>query len=97
MAWGLAEFVAGEEMGRFEGFWWSPDGRSLLVARVDNSPVQRWWIADPSNPERPPVETPYPAAGTPNADVSLWLVSLDGTRTEVVWDRAAYEYLTRVS
>jgi len=95
--WGLAEFVAGEEMDRPEGFWWSPDGRSLLVARVDNAPVQRWWIADPANPERPPVETAYPAAGTANADVSLWLVSLEGRRTEVVWDRVAFEYLTRVN
>jgi dipeptidyl-peptidase-4 len=83
VTWGLAEFVAGEEMGRFEGFWWSP--------------VQRWWIADPANPGHRPSETPYPAAGTPNSDVSLWLVSLEGGRTEVVWDRAAYEYLTRVN
>ena len=38
MTWGAAEFVAAEEMGRPRGFWWAPDGRSLLAARVDNSP-----------------------------------------------------------
>ncbi|HUR48076.1 MAG TPA: prolyl oligopeptidase family serine peptidase [Acidimicrobiales bacterium] len=94
--WGLAEHVAAEEMGRTSGFWWLPDGQSLLVARVDNSPVQRWYIADPANPDRPAVELAYPAAGTPNADVTLWLVGLDGSRREIDWDRAAYPYLTRV-
>ncbi len=97
VTWGLAEFVAGEEMGRLDGFWWAPDGRSLLVARVDNSPVQRWWIADPANPDREPMETAYPAAGTPNAEVSLWKVELDGSRSPVEWDRSEYEYLTRVN
>jgi dipeptidyl-peptidase 4 len=95
-AWGLAEFVAAEEMDRFRGFWWSPEGDRLLVAHVDNSPVQRWWIADPANPGREPVQVAYPAAGTPNADVTLAVFGLDGTRTDVEWDRAAYPYLADV-
>ncbi|RJK98400.1 S9 family peptidase [Vallicoccus soli] len=94
VTWGLAEFVASEEMGRYRGTWWAPDGERLLVARVDESPVQRWHIADPEHPERRPAEVAYPAAGTPNADVRLFLVDLDGARTEVAWDRAAHEYLT---
>lgn len=93
VTYGLAEHVAAESMHRFRGHWWSPDGQRLLAARVDNSPVQRWWIADPANPERPPRAIRYPAAGTANADVSLHVLRLDGTRTEVTWDRAAYEYL----
>ncbi len=95
--WGQAEFIAAEEMDRFRGFWWAPDGQSLLVERFDNSPIQTWHIADPENPDREPVVQRYPAAGTPNAVVSLWRVSLDGTRTEIVWDREAYEYLGRIS
>ena len=85
--WGVAEFVAAEEMDRYRGYWWSPDGTALLVARVDDSPVQRWWIADPARPDQAPTEVAYPVAGTPNADVSAWLLRLDGTRTEVTWDR----------
>ena len=92
--WGVAEFVAAEEMDRLRGFWWAPDGQSLLVARVDDSPVQRWWIADPAVPAQPPTEVAYPAAGTANADVSAWVVALDGTATEVSWDRAGWPYLT---
>jgi dipeptidyl-peptidase 4 len=73
VTFGLAEFVAAEEMGRFRGFWWSPDGSEILVARVDESPVKRWHIADPANPDTTPVEVGYPAAGTANADVSLFI------------------------
>jgi dipeptidyl-peptidase 4 len=97
VSYGLAEHVAAESMHRFQGFWWAPDGRQLLAARVDNSPVQRWWIADPANPESPPRAIRYPVAGTANAEVTLHVLRLDGTRTEIVWDRAAFEYLATVS
>ena len=39
VTFGLAEFVAAEEMGRSRGYWWSPDGSRLVVARVDESAV----------------------------------------------------------
>ncbi|MFJ1644194.1 prolyl oligopeptidase family serine peptidase [Streptomyces sp. NPDC088258] len=96
VAYGLAEFIAAEEMSRSRGFWWSPDSDRLLVARVDTAEVRRWWISDPAHPDREPARIAYPAAGTPNADVRLLLVGLDGSRTEVVWDRARHPYLARV-
>ncbi|MFF4487272.1 prolyl oligopeptidase family serine peptidase [Streptomyces sp. NPDC001544] len=96
VTYGLAEFIAAEEMARSRGFWWSPASDRLLVARVDDTPVRRWWIADPAHPEREPNSVAYPAAGTENADVRLFVVGLDGGRTEVVWDRARYPYLARV-
>jgi dipeptidyl-peptidase-4 len=93
VSYGLAEHVAAESMGRARGYWWAPDGSALLVARVDNSPLRRWYLADLTDPAAPPREIRYPAAGTANADVSLHLVGLDGTRREVRWDRRAFEYL----
>ena len=54
VVWGQAEFVAAEEMDRDRGFWWAPDGQSLLVERYDNTPVQVWYVADPANPDRAP-------------------------------------------
>ncbi|WP_031016896.1 prolyl oligopeptidase family serine peptidase [Streptomyces sp. NRRL S-1314] len=96
VAYGLAEFVAAEEMSRSRGFWWSPESDRLLVARVDDTPVRRWWISDPAHPEREPHHVRYPAAGTSNADVRLFVVDLAGARTEVSWDRARYPYLARV-
>ena len=93
VSYGAAEHVAAESMRRYRGFWWAPDGRQLLAARVDNSPVLRWWIADPSQPETAPRDIRYPAAGTANAEVTLHVLRLDGSRTEIGWDRAAFEYL----
>ncbi|WP_405795059.1 prolyl oligopeptidase family serine peptidase [Streptomyces sp. NBC_01506] len=96
ITYGLAEFIAAEEMARSRGFWWSPESDRLLVARVDGADVRRWWIADPAHPDREPSTIAYPAAGTPNADVRLFLIGLDGSRTEVVWDRAGSPYLAAV-
>ena len=88
------EHVAAESMYRYRGFWWAPDGRQLLAARVDNEPVLQWWIADPANPQKAPRAIRYPAAGTANAEVTAHVLRLDGTRTELNWDRNAFEYLT---
>ncbi|MEU6063402.1 MULTISPECIES: S9 family peptidase [Streptomyces] len=96
VTYGLAEFIAAEEMGRSRGFWWAPESDRLLVARADDALVGRWWIADPAHPEREPQHVAYPAAGTANADVRLFVIGLDGTRTEVAWDRARYPYLAHV-
>jgi dipeptidyl-peptidase-4 len=93
VTYGLAEFIAAEEMDRTRGYWWAPDGTAVLVARVDETPVTRWYIADPANPGRSPAEVGYPAAGTPNADVSLILAELAGRHTTVDWDREAFPYL----
>jgi dipeptidyl-peptidase-4 len=93
ITFGLAEFVAAEEMGRHRGYWWAPDGTAILVARVDNTRVRRWHIADPANPGRRPAEIRYPAAGTANASVSLLVAGLDGSVVSVAWDTDACPYL----
>ena len=83
VTWGLADFVAAEEMNRYRGYWWAPDGSRLVAARVDDAPVTRWHIADPAHPDREPTAVGYPAAGTPNARVTLAVLDLDGTRVDV--------------
>ncbi|MQA10069.1 MAG: prolyl oligopeptidase family serine peptidase [Pseudonocardiaceae bacterium] len=93
VAWGLAEFIAAEEMHRARGYWWAPDGSRLLVERSDRSPVTRWHIADQANPDRAPAAVAYPSAGTPNVDVSLVLLGLDGSTVHVDWDTDALPYL----
>jgi len=99
VTWGAAEFVAAEEMGRPRGFWWAPDGRSLLAARVDNSPVMTLWTSDPSAPASKPQPHRFPLAGTADAVVSLWHLEAEpggGRRTQVSWDAERYPYLVDV-
>jgi dipeptidyl-peptidase-4 len=96
VTWGSADFIAAEEMGRFRGFWWSPDGAAIAACRVDTAPVGEWTIADPAHPERAATTVRYPAAGTPNADVTLHLLGLDGSRHAVGWDREFFPYLAAV-
>jgi dipeptidyl-peptidase 4 len=96
VSWGLAEFIANEELGRSRGFWWSPDGGQLIVERYDDSQVSTWYVSDPTHPDRPDKPQRYPAAGTPNAEVSMWLVSLDGTNTRIEWDQGQWEYVSSV-
>ena len=101
ISFGLAEFIAAEEMERSRGYWWAPDGSAILTARVDETPVQFWHIGDPANPATEPRAVRYPAAGTPNAVVSLYVANLPGAPagdstgelTEVSWDSAALPYL----
>jgi len=103
VVWGLAEFIAAEELGRSHGFWWAPDGQRLLVERYDVTPVSVWYIADPAHPELPPRPTRYPQCGTANALVSLAVVPVDGGapvpvdwRSDVELDGKVFEYLAHV-
>lgn len=98
VSWGAAEFLAAEEMGRRQGFWWAPDGRSVLAARVDDSCVGTWWTYDPADPGHGPQHHRYPVAGGLDANVSLWHLEVDegGARQEVIWDRERFPYLVAV-
>jgi dipeptidyl-peptidase-4 len=97
VTYGLADFLAAEELGRSRGTWWSPASDALAVERVDDEGVEQWWIADPLHPAQRPLPHRYPAAGTANPAVSVHLLRLDGTRAEVEWDHEKYCYLGDVS
>jgi len=79
---GLADFVAQEEMDRYQGFWWDEDSSGILFARVDESKVPPYRIThqgsdgiagDETNYE----EHRYPFAGESNPEVSLGYVNID--------------------
>jgi dipeptidyl-peptidase 4 len=78
LSWGAAEFIAQEELGRDTGYWWSPDDRTIAVARVDESPVAIVKRAAIGASGTELIEQRYPAAGTKNAIVDLYLMSPDG-------------------
>jgi dipeptidyl-peptidase 4 len=94
---GLADFIAQEEMHRYEGYWFSPDGRHLVYAKVDSSPIDlshRFeFDADSLRlyPQR------YPYAGADNAHVRLFVIGLeDGSHRELSWQVEDDDYLARV-
>jgi dipeptidyl-peptidase-4 len=96
VTWGLAEFIAAEEMGRQRGYWWSPDGRHIAATRVNVERVPVWHIADPANPATPAGEHRYPAAGATNAEVTLHVVDVaTGSRVDV--KLPDHEYLNSVT
>ena len=97
VAHGMAEFVAQEEMGRFSGWWWSPDAKFIAYTETDARGVERWHIPDPFQPGRAPAAQFYPRPGRENVRVRLGVVSVRGGRTRwVAWDAARYPYLSRV-
>ncbi|MCB5181959.1 S9 family peptidase [Streptomyces antimicrobicus] len=91
--WGLAEFAAAEELDRPRGHWWSPEGLSVLAARVDDSALERRHFADAAHPERPAEDFAYPTAGGPNADVQLWVLGPQGRRVRLDWDAERFPYV----
>lgn len=92
--YGAAEFVAAEEMDRREGYWFSPDGKSVAYTIVDTSKVERFTIADPIDPSKGGNTWAYPRPGKANATVGLAVSSSEpGYPIAVQWDRVKYPYL----
>ncbi len=102
---GLAEYIAAEEMGRYEGFWWSPDGTMIAFAEVDERHIPIYRIVHQGKDsvgDGSQEDHRYPFAGRANARVRLGVVTV--ATGEVVWMEAvaggpqpgSYEYLARV-
>ena len=83
VTYGLSDYAATASIGRRRGYWWSPGGEALLVARVDAAMVHRRYLSDPADPAAPPRSQRYPAAGTPNARTTVRVVTVDGGHAEV--------------
>ena len=93
---GIAEYIAAEELDRFDGLWWSSDSRTIAFAHVDERAIAPFDVAeggagDEQEPHR------YPFAGGPNAKVELRIATLDGKApTGVDLPMSADDYLARV-
>lgn len=79
VSWGVAEFVAQEEMDRRTGYWWSPDDQLIAVARVDEGPVGIVTRTAIGGEGTKVYQQRYPAAGTANALVDLYVMRPDGS------------------
>jgi dipeptidyl-peptidase-4 len=76
--WGEAEFVAQEEMARLTGAWWSPDDAHVAVQRFDEAKVGVVTRAAIGATGTKTFDQRYPAAGTSNSEVALYVVSPNG-------------------
>lgn len=75
---GEAEFVAQEEMGRAEGYWWAPDDSAIAFERFDESAVPTVQRAEFGAGVTQVVAQRYPAAGNANVTVKLGVVPAEG-------------------
>jgi dipeptidyl-peptidase-4 len=75
---GLAEFIAQEEMDRFDGQWWSRDERHLAFTRTDESGVEIAKRYEIGANGVDVTEQRYPRTGTPNVRVRLGVISPQG-------------------
>jgi dipeptidyl-peptidase 4 len=77
---GLAEYIAQEELGRKEGFWWSNDSRCILYAQVDETHIPTYRIMHQGKDvvgDGAQEDHRYPFAGEANAIVRLAVLDLD--------------------
>jgi dipeptidyl-peptidase-4 len=77
--WGEAEFVAQEEMARLQGYWWSPNDDRIAVQRTDEAAVGIVTRAAIGAKGTKVFDQRYPAAGTDNAVVELFVMNPDGS------------------
>ncbi|WP_228243708.1 S9 family peptidase [Porphyrobacter sp. GA68] len=95
--WGEAEFVAQEEMGRLTGYWWSPGDRRIAVQRFDETGVGIVTRAAIGAAGTRVYEQRYPATGSANALVELFVMNPDGSgRVKVDLGTDPDIYLARV-
>jgi len=80
----VAEFVAQEEVGRFDGHWFSPSERYIAYTEVDLSPVGVKTRPRIYADRTEMFEQRYPAAGEANAKVKIHVHDLKTGQDRVV-------------
>ena len=94
---GLPDFLAAEEMHRFEGHWWSDDENQIAFCRVDESPVPVSYRLEISAGTAHQVAQRYPFSGEQNPITQVVLYNLKTKTSKEIWSsRVSDGYLGRV-
>lgn len=98
VSFGMAEFIAQEEMDRFTGYWWAPDDSRIAYAKVDETPVAQTQRFEINATDVKAVGQRYPYTGSPNALVTLYVAAVAGPQRAVEVDLGSNPdiYLARV-
>ena len=78
---GLADYIAQEEMDRYEGYWLSPDSAMVAFEQVDESHIRKYRIMHQGSDlvgDGAQEDHHYPFAGAANPIVKLGVVSTAG-------------------
>ena len=98
LSFGSADFLAAEELHRFDGHWWRKDDRQIAFTRVDSSPVKPSQRFEADAEGLRLVEQRYPFAGEANPETRLALHDLESGATRwVECADASDDYLARVA
>jgi len=98
LSFGVAEFIAQEEMDRSTGYWWSPNEQRIAYTRVDESTVDEVERFEIYAESIKVIRQRYPAAGRPNARVDLFVHDLDQASDRELPEASAGDgYLARVN
>ena len=98
VSYGMADFIAQEEMDRYTGYWWSPDESRIAYERFDEAPVAETQRYEINARDVTVVRQRYPYAGTPNPAVTLFVAPLAAPTKPVAVDLGSDTdiYLARV-
>ena len=94
---GMAEFVAQEEMSRMTGYWWAPDESAIAFTRTDESGVKDATRSEIYADHIDMIDQKYPFAGTDNALIELYVQTPSDTRRTQVLGAEQDMYLPRVN
>ena len=99
ISYGMAEFIAQEEMDRDTGYWWSPNSQFIAYTMVDEAPVDIIQRPEIDAGAATLIAQRYPRAGTANARVRLFVAPVEdpGRYVEVDLGPDPDSYLARVT
>ena len=94
---GLPDFLAAEEMHRFQGHWWSQDEKLIVYCRVDETQVEVSHRLDIKANLSTQIPQRYPYAGQKNPVVELLQYDLQTGESQRIWtSKETDHYLARV-
>ncbi len=85
LTYGLAEYVAQEELDRGHGYWPSPDGRWMALSEVDERHLPPYPIVHQNHEGAWMESHRYPFVGRENAKVRLGIVPLTTPHDPIAW------------
>ena len=98
LSFGIADFLAQEEMNRYDGHWWRKDEAQIAFTRVDASPVRASRRFEADSQGLRVIEQRYPFAGEANPAVGLGLYDVVSAATRWIdYADAPEDYLARVA